>query len=360
MEGSAIRRIWQMAAGMKDPINFSIGAPDFSPPEPLKQGALEAVANDCSTYTVTQGLPELREKLAGRVGEEFGWSDPSVLVTCGLSGALTLALLGTMNAGDDVLVVDPFFVSYRQLVRVFGGRPVYVDTYPDFRLTGEALEAAVTAKSKLLLLNSPANPTGAVYSEAELREVADVARRHNLLVLSDDIYQEFCYEGRAANIADYYENVIVMRAFSKTYGAPGWRVGYVAAPDHLAKVVDAMATVQQYTFVCAPHPFQRALLAADACDVSEHMAAYRRKRDAVYEGLKDDFELTRPEGAFYAFVKAPGADAMAFVERAIKANVLIIPGGTFSQRDTHFRLSYATSDEQIEEGVARLRGLARG
>ena len=242
---------------------------------------------------------------------------------------------------------------------VFGGRPVYIDTYPDFRLAGEALEAAVTAKSKLLLVNSPSNPTGSVYSEQEVREVADVARRYKLLVLSDDIYQEFCYEGRPANIAEFYENVIVMRAFSKTYGAPGWRVGYVAAPEHLAGVVDAMATVQQYTFVCAPHPFQRAALAAGECDVSEHIAAYRRKRDAVYEGLKDDFELTLPQGAFYAFVRAPGGAGMAFVERAIQKNVLIIPGGTFSQRDTHFRLSYATSDEQIAEGLERLRSLAR-
>jgi aspartate aminotransferase/aminotransferase len=176
--------------------------------------------------------------------------------------------------------------------------------------------------------------------------------------MTDEIYEKFCYDGECVSIARYYDKTLLLRGFSKSYGMPGWRLAYVAANESLREVVEEMTKVQQYTFVCAPTPFQRAAIAALDCDVSGAVNAYRTKRDVVYDGLRDKFELVKPGGAFYAFVRAPGGRATAFVEKAIKNNVLIIPGKVFSERDTHFRISYATSDEKIRQGVEILRNLA--
>ena len=191
IEASGIRRIWQMAATMKDPVNFSIGEPDFGAPEEMKRAAIEAIESDKSGYTVTSGLAELREELAGRISQEFGWSNPSVLITCGLSGALTLSLMATVNAGDGVLVPDPYFVSYRHLVNLNGGKCQFVNTYPDFGLTCERLDEVADTKSKVLFVNSPANPTGVLYQTERLKEIAEFASQKGLLVLSDEIYREF-------------------------------------------------------------------------------------------------------------------------------------------------------------------------
>ncbi|MHC4912134.1 MAG: pyridoxal phosphate-dependent aminotransferase, partial [Planctomycetota bacterium] len=169
----------------------------------------------------------------------------------------------------------------------------------------------------------------------------------------------FCYDAGCASIAKYYEKTLLLRGFSKSYGMPGWRLAYAAAAESLRELIEQMTKIQQYTFVCAPAPFQKAAIAALDYDVSDLVAAYRRKRDLIYEGLKDKFELVKPAGAFYAFVKAPaGASATEFVEKAIAKGVLIIPGSVFSEKDTHFRISYTTSDERIQQGVEILRQLA--
>jgi aspartate aminotransferase len=359
IESSGIRRIWQMAASMKDPVNFSIGEPDFDAPPRVKEAAIRAIREGRNKYTVTAGLAELREALAEQIEAEFGWSNPAVLVTSGLSGALQLSIMATVNPGDSVLIPDPYFVIYRHIVNLLSGQCEFIDTYPDFELTPQRLERSISPKSKVLFVNSPSNPTGAVYSEEDLRQTAEIAKRHDLLVLSDEIYREFSYDGPAPSIGRFYANTVVMRGFSKSYGVPGWRLGYVAAPENLTDLIDAMATLQQYTFVCAPQPFQVAALEAINTDVTAHINDYRHKRDLFYDGMKDQFELAKPAGAFYAFVKAPGGDATAFVARAIKNDVLIIPGSVFSERDTHFRVSFATSDEQIRKGVERLCALVK-
>jgi aspartate/methionine/tyrosine aminotransferase len=204
----------------------------------------------------------------------------------------------------------------------------------------------------MIILNSPCNPTGVVYSQQEIKALAEIAAEKDILVLTDEIYEAFCYDGSCSSIANYYDKTILLRGFSKTYAMTGWRVGYVAAAESLKDVVEQMTKIQQYTFVCSPAPFQKAAITALDYDVSEFVDMYRRKRDLLYEGLKSKFELIRPGGAFYAFVKAPdGQTATEFVEKAIANNVLIIPGNVFSEKDTHFRISYATSDEKIRQGV---------
>lgn len=357
VDASAIRKVWQMAVHMKDPANFSIGEPDFPTPQAIKQAAVQAILNDKNTYTLTAGIDPLRQKLAERITNEFQWKNPGILVTSGLSGALLLILMATVNPGDEVLIPDPFFVSYRHLTNLFNGKCLFIDTYPDFALSAEKLEAMITPKSKILILNSPSNPSGAVYSQEQLKAVAALARKHHLLVISDEIYRDFSYDQPAASIAQYYENTLIMRGMSKSYGIPGWRMGYISAPEHLSELMDKFITLQQYTFVCAPHPFQIAAITALDCDMSEQIEAYKAKRDLIYNGLKEKFNLVKPGGAFYAFVPVPGGDATAFVTKAIANNVLIIPGQAFSQRNSHFRISYATKNEKILQGIERLNQL---
>ncbi|MCK5226369.1 MAG: aminotransferase class I/II-fold pyridoxal phosphate-dependent enzyme, partial [Planctomycetes bacterium] len=218
---------------------------------------------------------------------------------------------------------------------------------------------AITDKTKLIVLNSPCNPTGIVYSVEQIKAMAKVAKEKDILIISDEIYESFCYDGQYQSIANYYDKTLLLGGFSKTYAMTGWRVGFATAPAALAEVIEQMTKIQQYTFVCSPTPFQKAAVAAMDYDVSNSVAAYKKKRDMIYNGLKDKFELNLPGGAFYAFVKAPdGISATKFVEKAIANNVLIIPGNVFSEKDTHFRISYATSDDKIQEGIEILCKLA--
>jgi len=279
------------------------------------------------------------------------------LVTSGTSGGLFLALMVLVNPGDEVIVFDPYFVMYDALARVVGAKVVHVDTYPDFQIDVARVASAITRRTKMILLNSPANPTGAVADVRSIEALADLARRRNVVLLSDEIYRDFCYDGSFVSPARFNPCTLVIDGFSKNYGMPGWRLGFAHGPG---AIIQEMTKLQQYSFVCAPHPLQWAGAVAMDLDNSEQIDAYRRKRDLVVEGLSDCYELATPRGAFYAFPRAPWGTGTEFVETAItQHNLLIIPGNVFSRRDTHFRISYAAADEVIERGIDVLRGLAR-
>ncbi|MCJ7777108.1 MAG: aminotransferase class I/II-fold pyridoxal phosphate-dependent enzyme [Sedimentisphaerales bacterium] len=358
IDASGIRKVFALAASLKNPVDFSIGQPDFDTPKELKDEAIKAIQAGQNKYSQTAGDTLLREKISKLVKQEIGWERPAVLVTSGVSGGLLLAFLALINPGDEVIMPDPYFVIYKQVVNMLGGRCVFVDSYPDFKLPVEKIAGGTTAKTKMIIVNSPCNPTGAVYSEQEIKALVEIAAEKDILVISDEIYEKFCYDGRCSSVADCYEKTLLLRGFGKSYAMTGWRLGYVAAHESLRYVVEEMTKIQQYTFVCAPTPFQKAAIAALDYPTSDFVDAYRKKRDILYEGLKDKFELVKPGGAFYAFVRAPEGSATEFVEKAIENKVLIIPGNVFSERDTHFRISYATSDEKIRQGVEILRGLA--
>ncbi len=365
LDASGIRKVFDLAAKLKDPINLSIGQPDFDVPEPVKAEACAAIRRGENKYTQTQGSLALLEAVAAACCEEFGWHDPyhgavfgdrGYLIVSGTSGALVLAFLVLINPGDEVILLDPYFVMYKHLVNLVGGRPVIVDTYPDFWPDPEKIESAITPRTSLLVINSPCNPSGRTYSAEELKAIADVAARHNLLVISDEVYNLFCYDSPFTSMVSVYDNTLLLRGFSKSYAMTGWRLGWCTGA---AEIIDKMTMLQQYSFVCAPSMAQAAGVVAMGCDVSAHAAAYKRKRDMVYEALAEPFGLSKPQGAFYAFVPAPkGATGTEFASRAIEHNVLIIPGNVFSERDTHFRLSYATSDEKLAKGLEILVRLA--
>jgi aspartate aminotransferase/aminotransferase len=354
-DASGIRKVFDLAAKMKNPINLSIGQPDFAVPDAIKDAAVAAIRGDKNGYSVTQGIAELRERLQRDVDEQYHHADRRVLVTSGTSGSLVLAVLAMINPGDEVIVFDPYFVMYPALVGMVGGKCVMIDTYPDFRIDPSRVAEAITPRTKMILLNSPANPTGVVAGANELRALAELAKKHNIALVSDEIYREFCYDARVVSAANWNDQTIVVDGFSKTYGVTGWRLGFVHGP---AAIIDKLTMLQQYTFVCAPHPLQWAALAALDVDMSGHIDSYRKKRDRTVAGLLEaGYQVAKPGGAFYVFPQVPdgAGTGSEFVARAIENELLVIPGGIFSSRDTHFRISYAASDATIERGLDVLK-----
>ncbi|MBN1345846.1 MAG: aminotransferase class I/II-fold pyridoxal phosphate-dependent enzyme [Phycisphaerae bacterium] len=358
IDASGVRRMFELAVSRPKAISLTIGQPDFDVPEPCKEAAIEAIRSGRNAYTVTQGLPELRERIARELKDRFDWA-PEVLVTSGTSGGILLALFACLDPGDEVIYADPFFVLYKYAIHLVGGSPVAVSSYPDFRMPIAGIEAAITERTRILLINSPSNPTGTIYSAADLKAAAELARKHDLLIVSDEIYTDLSFDGPSPSIVPHApERTILLRGFSKGHAMTGWRLGYAAGP---APVIGEMIKAQQYTFVCAPSIVQYAGLVAMDTDISANVEAYRHKRDLVYEGLKDAFEIVRPGGGFYVFPKVPEgfSNSTEFVSAAAERDVLVVPGNIFSNQDTHFRLSYATTDEKIVRGCEILSEVAR-
>ncbi|MEE9603349.1 MAG: pyridoxal phosphate-dependent aminotransferase [Thermoguttaceae bacterium] len=355
-DSSGIRRVFDLAAKMTDPINLSIGQPDFDVPEPVRKAAVDAINGGKNGYAQTQGIPLLREKLQTKINKRYGHDDRQLFVTSGTSGGLMLALLVLLNPGDEIIVFDPYFVMYDALAGVAGGKVVHIDTYPDFHIDVDRVAAAITDRTKAIIFNSPANPTGVVSGIDEVRELAELAARRNVVLISDEIYREFCYEGEFVSPAQFNPDTLVVDGFSKSHGMPGWRLGFAHGPS---TIIREMTELQQYSFVCAPQPVQWAGAVAMDVDISRHVVAYRHKRDMLIEGLADDYEIVKPGGAFYVFPKLPWGTGMEFVERAVENQLLVIPGNIFSRRDTHFRISYAADNATIARGIEVLQKLAQ-
>ena len=348
VDASGIRKVFDLAAKLKDPINLSIGQPDFDVPDACKISAINAICRGENRYTQTQGIAPLRERIHKDLSAEIGRDCGEVLVTSGVSGGLFLAVLATIDPGDEALCLDPYFVMYKHLLTMAGGKLTAVNSYPDFRFHADRVEKAITPRTKLLILNSPCNPTGMVMTQAEIDSAVRLAKKHDLIIVSDEIYEPFMYDQSASSPAIHYDRTLILRGFSKSHAMTGWRLGYAAGP---AEIVGQMTKLQQYTFVCAPAPLQVAALTAMDQPMKHAADAYRKKRDIAYEHLSRKLEVVRPGGAFYIFPKAPkGLTASEFCTAAIEQNVLIIPGNVFSEQDTHFRISYATTDAKLAQG----------
>lgn len=388
IDASGIRRVADLAKTMPGAINLSIGQPEFPVPEAVKAAAIEAIRTDKNAYTANPGLDALRVAIAKRLKADTGWNvqapgvnagaaDPGLMITAGTAGALVLACMALLGPGDEFIIPDPYFVMYPYLAEMCDARAVRCETYPDFRMTAERVERLITPRTKAVLFNSPGNPTGVVGTMQDCRELLDLCRRKNVLLISDEIYDEFTFsETRTDRFADgsrnacpsptrlpgAAEDVLLIRGFGKTYGCTGWRLGYAAGP---AALIEQMVKLQQYSFVCAPTPLQWGALAAFDVDMSRQVATYQSRRDRVVAALSKVTEVATPGGAFYAFPRVPerlGITAQQFAERAIAEKVLVIPGGVFSgeprhPRDTHIRLSFAVSDEHLDRGLAVLARL---
>ena len=352
---SGVRKIFDLANKMKNPINLSIGEPHFDIPLEIKEEGIKWIRAGFNKYTPSGGIPELREKILHYLkGKDIICDD--VIITAGVTGGLLLALMVTLNPGDEVIIPDPYFVLYEYQVMLLGGKPVFIDTYPDFTLKEEALREAITERTKIILVNSPNNPTGMVYSREELEMVARVAREKNLLVYSDDIYDRFVYDTgfEKAYAGRLYENTLTFGGFSKTWAMTGWRVGFAAGPR---EIIQCMVTMQQYVFSSINSFAQKAAMLALDYSTDSLIEGYRLRRNLIYEGLNDKFRIVKPRGAYFIFPEVPDGDGDAFVERALKNNLFIIPGSVFSGRKSHVRISFAASEEHLTKGIEILRNM---
>ena len=376
IDASGIRRVFALAAKLDNPVNLSIGQPDFDVPAAIKTAAINAINNGFNGYTNTQGIDPLRQRVRTLIGQELpNWKPADdngtfeTLITSGVSGGLLLAILTCVEPGDEVILPDPYFVMYPHLITMAGGKAVFVDTYPDFQFTADLIEPHITPRTKMLLFSSPSNPTGVVASDDTCRQISELADQHNLLVLSDEIYNDFCYEKicphgdsnqtLTPSPAFHNDHLLILRGFSKSYAMTGWRLGYAAGPK---PIIDEMTKLQQYSFVCAPSMTQLAGIAALDEDISPFIQQYHAKRDHLVSRLTPTFELATPGGAFYAFPKVPdhlGLSGSQFIEKAIDRNLLILPGNVFSNQDTHIRISYSCSDEELDRGIDILLELAQ-
>lgn len=388
LDTSGIRRVFELGATLDNPINLSIGQPDFPVPQAVRDAAHAAIEAGHNGYTLTQGVPGLRNRIAQHLVEDLGWPDArtkagaeevGICITTGTSGGLFLMYMALLSGRalndpaentrrDEIIIPDPYFVAYPHMATFAGGRAVRCDTYPDFRMTAERIAPLISARTKAVLLNSPGNPSGVVLSQGECERVLELCRQKRVLLVSDEIYDEFCFDDFKEDFAvgggtrracpspcrvpGSHRSTLLIRGFGKTYGCTGWRMGYVAGPPAL---VQQIAKLQQYSFVCAPSPFQHACAATFDVDMSGPIADYAARRDLVVSKLDRVAEVPRPGGAFYAFCKARnGMSGEEVFQAAVKENVLVIPGGVFSDRDTHFRLSFATKKERLSEGLDRL------
>ncbi len=355
-DSSGIRKAFDLAARLDDPINLAIGQPDFAMPEAACEAAKAAIDAGKSGYTQTQGIPQLRERLEGAVRGELGQPGRKLCVTSGSSGALVLVLMALIDPGDEVILFEPAFVMYRPLVEFLGGTCVIVDTSPSFSIDVQRVAAAITPRTKAILLNTPSNPTGFVAPLETVRELARLAEQTGVTLISDELYRSYCYDEPFHSPAAHSDRVVVIDGFSKSHAMTGWRVGWVHGP---AEIIDACTMLQQYTFVCAPQVGQWGAIAAIDAPMDVPLAECKRKRDKLMAGIADHYSFVKPGGAFYLYPEAPGGSGKRFAEIAAEQEKLIVvPGSVFGAADTHFRIAYTVTDRTLDRGIAALIRLA--
>ncbi|MEZ3114562.1 pyridoxal phosphate-dependent aminotransferase [Halobaculum sp. MBLA0147] len=349
---SGIREVFE-AAG-EDAINLGLGQPDFPTPEHARRAAVDAIQSGAADgYTSNKGTRALREAIAHKHERDEGFAvDPEdVIATAGGSEALHLVMEAHVDPGDEVLIPDPGFVSYDALTKLAGGEPVPVPLREDLTLDPAAVEERITDDTVAFVVNSPANPTGTVASESDIREFARIADEHDVLCVSDEVYEQMIFDGDHYSPYEFAEsdNVVVVNACSKTYSMTGWRLGWVTGASER---VERMLRVHQYVQACASAPAQyaaEAALSGPQEPVAEMCAAFERRRDLVLDGLADaGLECPRPEGAFYAMPEVPEG----FVDEVIERGVVVVPGEAFGANGAgHARISYATGEEDLKEAL---------
>ncbi len=347
---SGIRKMFEGAG--RDAINLGLGQPDFDTPEHIKKAAIEAINEGFTSYTSNLGIPELREALCKKFAREnnFKVEPDEVIVTSGASEALHLALQAFVEKGDEVMIPDPGFVSYVALIKLAGGEAVGVPLDEKLELKPEKVNEGITSKTKVLILNSPSNPTGSVMKEEDVKALTEIAEDNNITIISDEVYEHFIYEGEHVSPAQFSDNVITVNAVSKTYAMPGWRIGYAAARKD---IIEQMLKVHQYIQACACSISQKAALAAiegpQDC-VGEMRESFSARRDFLLDGLREiGIKCVKPRGAFYAFPEVEDEDAAL---KLLEKGVIVVPGTAFGIHGRgHIRISYATSAENLRKAL---------
>jgi aminotransferase len=369
---SGIRRFFDLVASMENIISLGVGEPDFVTPWHIAEAGIYAIEKGYTMYTSNYGLPELRQELSRHLKSHYSVEyDPNteLMVTVGVSEGLDIALRAILNRGDEVLAPDPSFVSYMPCIVLADGVfvPVPTAVENEFRVQASEIERRLGERAKAILLSYPNNPTGAVMEWGDLEQVADVAQRHNLLVISDEIYDRLVYGVEHtcfAALPGMKQRTILLGGFSKAYAMTGWRIGFAAAP---AEVIEAMVKVHQYAMLCAPVMGQMAAIEAlrtgeDA--VRDMVSEYDRRRRVIVQGLNDiGLPCFEPKGAFYAFpsIASTGLSSEEFAERLLlEERVVVVPGSTFGDcGEGYIRCCYAVSLKDIEEALSRMERFVR-
>lgn len=364
---SGIRRFFDIAQQMENVISLGVGEPDFVTPWRIREAGIWSLEHGYTTYTSNSGLPALRNQICSMLARRYSADydhDTECLITVGVSEGLDLALRTLLNPGDEVIVPEPCYVSYDPCVRFAGGVvvPVKTDASDGFRLHAENIAAAITPRTKALLIGSPANPTGATQSREDLQKLVDLANLHDFYLISDEIYDRLTYVGEhvcMGTLPGARDRTIVLNGFSKAYAMTGWRIGYACAPEPIATL---MTRVHQYTMLCAPHVSQFAAIEAlknAENDVQEMVEDYNRRRHLFVKGLNEiGLPCYEPRGAFYAFpsIAGLGLSSEEFAERLLmEERVAVIPGIVFGPSgEGHVRCSYAAPVKQLEEALVRI------
>ena len=369
---SGIRRFFDLAASRKDAISLGVGEPDFKTPYLIRDAAINSLVDGETQYTANRGLIELRREISLYLRERYGISyqpEDEILVTIGASEAIDLVLRALVSEGDEVLVPDPSYVSYAPGVVFAGGNAVPVETNQDddFRLKPDILEKAITKRTKLLILPYPNNPTGAIMEKDDLEAVAEIVRKHDLLVISDEIYSELVYDGHQhvsfASIDGMYDRTITINGFSKAFAMTGWRVGYACGA---AEIISVMNKIHQYAIMCAPRQGQVAAAAALKIgmetgyeSVVSMRESYDRRRRLMLSAFREmGLECFEPYGAFYVFpsIRRTGMSSEEFCSRLLQEkDVAAVPGNAFGPSgEGHIRCCYATAVDKINIALERM------
>lgn len=349
------------AAGIKV-FNFGIGEPDFVTPSNIIDSAFEWAKKGKTHYTASNGILELREKISEKLKKKNGIdADPSNILVTPTKFAINLAFLSILEMGDEVIIPEPYYVSYPDIIRLSGGKPIGVPTFENYDFDEDAIRKLINPRSRALILSNPTNPTGKVYDEKSLRRISDIVLENDMYLITDEIYEELIFEGKMfspASIKELSEKAITVGGFSKSYAMTGWRVGYMVASKEIIK---ASNKLQQQTMTCAPSVSQYAALEAlkDEESPVKMREEFRKRRDLITKIVSEDgsFKFNKPNGTFYIFLKYPqNIDSQQYALKLLEQNhVIATPGSAFGcQGENHIRISFATSEQVIKEGVAEL------
>ena len=365
---SGIRKFFDLLASIEGVISLGVGEPDFATPWHISEQAIYSLEKGYTMYTSNLGIPELRQELSRYLKDNYNLAydpDGELLITVGVSEGLDLVMRALLDQGDEVIMPDPCYVSYNPCVTLAGGTPVMVPTNQknDFEVSAADIEAQVTDKTKAILIGYPANPTGAVMPRNKLQQIAEVAQRHHLLVISDEIYAKLVYGVKHtcfATLPGTKENTVLLGGFSKAYAMTGWRIGYAASSRD---IIAAMTKIHQYTLMCTPTMAQVAAIEAlrtGEPSVLEMVEEYNRRRQVIVKGLNNiGLPCFEPKGAFYAFpsIKGSGMTSEEFAEKLlVEEKVAVVPGPAFGQcGEGYVRCCYATSLADIEEALSRMK-----
>jgi aspartate aminotransferase len=349
IEESGIRKIFAKAANLKDMFNLSIGQPDFE--VPVKEDLIKAIKENKTGYTPSIGINELRDKIKSKYN-----NTGDVIITTGASGGIFLVYSSILNEDDEIIIFDPYFLMYPNVAKFLKIKPVIVETNDDYSINFSLLEKAITKRTKAIMLNSPNNPTGKIITKNELEEISKIAKKNNLWIISDEIYEDYDYDDKFTSINNIYNKAIIIGGFSKNMAMTGLRLGYVVAPD-IDDIMNQMVKLQQYTFVCAPSICQYAVADNFKININAQIKEFEERRELVYTKLKEHFDIQKPDGAFYFFIKCPTKkdgtliSGTEFANKCLEKKLLIVPGEPFSLKDDHFRICYTINKKELETAL---------